>query len=305
MNGGFEYREQVGPGAAGVTVLDYLARRYPHSTRGKWYERIEMGQVRLQQRRVKPEATLRPGQTLVWRRPPWEEPGVPLCFAVLYHDEYLLAVAKPSGLPTLPGGGFLEHTLGSLVRRHFPHARPLHRLGRGTSGLVLFGKTPLARARLAAQWSSGSVIKVYRARAGGIPERDEFSVDVPIGLAPHPLLGAVYAASAAGKPAHSRVQVLERRKDSCIVRIVIATGRPHQIRIHLAASGHPLVGDRLYAEGGIFQEGSRALPGEGGYLLHAERLEFRHPVAPRRVLIECIPPCALRLREEFAANERE
>src|SRR5678809_35286 len=137
MNGGYEYREQVQP-REGETVLAYLVRRYAHSTAETWTARIASGEVTLDGRTVLAGTVLRPGQILVWHRPPWEERAVPLAFAILFRDEHLLAVAKPRGLPTMPAGGFLTHTLLHIVQARFPGAAAMHRLGRGTSGLVLF-----------------------------------------------------------------------------------------------------------------------------------------------------------------------
>ena len=88
------------------------------------------------------------GQTLVWNRPPWIEPDSPQHFEVLFEDPYLFAVNKPSGLPTLPGGGFMENTLLRLVQKQTPNANPVHRLGRATTGIVLFAKTPQAASNL-------------------------------------------------------------------------------------------------------------------------------------------------------------
>ena len=96
----------------------------------EWLDRIESGCVLLNGIAANGETLLSSGQILSWMRPPWEEPEVPLSFAILYRDDWLLGMAKPEGLPTMPGGGqFLEHTLLALVRRHFPDANPLHRLG--------------------------------------------------------------------------------------------------------------------------------------------------------------------------------
>jgi 23S rRNA pseudouridine1911/1915/1917 synthase len=95
---------------------------------------------------------VRAGQTLVWRRPPWEEPAVPLAFAVLFRDDHLLAVAKPRGLPTMPAGGFLTHTLLHLVQARFPGATAMHRLGRGTSASCCSRRTGEARRALAKAW---------------------------------------------------------------------------------------------------------------------------------------------------------
>jgi 23S rRNA pseudouridine1911/1915/1917 synthase len=228
------------------------------------------------------------------RWPPWIEPDAPRSFTVLYEDDDLLAVAKPAGLPTLPGANFLQATLLHLVRSYAPDASPLHRLGRWTSGLVLCAKNDHAGTGLMRQWSAKEVGKRYRALAGGDPVQDEMTITTPIGPVPHSLLGSVHAASPNGKPSLSQVMVLERRQNSFLCDVRIATGRPHQIRIHLAAAGHPLVGDPLYIAGGLPAPDTHALPGDPGYQLHAAELSFRHPGTGREVVIECEPPVLLR-----------
>ena len=294
MNQGYTYVLQIGPEAAGCCLSRYLADRYPHSTLEEWQSRIAAGAVRLDGDSVGGEAQLRPGQTLTWERPPWAEPAAPASFAVLHKDADLLAVEKPAGLPTLPGAGFLEHTLLFLVRAFDPDATPLHRLGRFTSGIVLFARNREARAHLARQFATRSVGKLYRALATGIPDRDTFEVTVPIGPVPHEVLGTVHGASPSGRPAHSDVQVVERREGTFLCDVRIATGRPHQIRIHLAAAGHPLLGDPLYVAGGVPAPGCRALPGDPGYRLHASELRITHPRTGSELLVKCSPPLDLR-----------
>jgi 23S rRNA pseudouridine1911/1915/1917 synthase len=295
LNGGCAYTEVIRRGAA-KTVLAHLAERYAHTSEAEWRTRIIAGLVHLDGVAAGADSALEAGQTLVWNRPPWEEPEAPLAFAVLFEDADLLAVAKPSGLPTLPGGGFLEHTLLHQVRLRDAGASPTHRLGRGTSGLVLFARHAEAQRAVAAAWREHRVAKVYRALASGHPAEDAFEVTAPIGPIPHAGLGTVHGASPAGKPSHSAVRVLERRADSSLVEVTIATGRPHQIRIHLAACGHPLVGDPLYAAGGEVKGG--ALPGDLGYLLHATRLSLPHPRTGLALTLECRPPMALRREAE-------
>ncbi len=295
MNEGFEYREQLGPEADGQTVLVYLARRYRHSGEAVWLERIARGEVVVDDAEATVSQRLTRGQWLVWRRPPWEEPDVPLAYAVLYRDEQLLAVAKPRGLPSVPNGGFLTHTLLHLVRLAFPEATPLHRLGRGTSGLVLFARTTAACRAVSAAWRDGRVEKTYRALVTGIPAEKSFSILVPIGLVPHPRLGSVHGAVSAGegRPALTHARILVVRDGSAIVEAQIPTGRPHQIRIHMAAAGHPLVGDPLYVAGGGLAA-DPGLPGDPGYRLHAHRLRLNHPVRGTPVDLECAPPPELR-----------
>jgi 23S rRNA pseudouridine1911/1915/1917 synthase len=292
MNDGYEYGEQIGADAAGRTVAAHLALRHRHSSAEVWTARIAAGEVLVDGEAAAASTPLRAGQTVVWRRPPWEEPAVPLAFAVLYRDAHLLAVAKPRGLPTMPAGGFLTHTLLHVVQRHFPEAAAMHRLGRGTSGIVLFARTDEARRGIAKAWRTGAVVKGYRALVTGVPSREAFDVDTPIGLVDHPRLGRVHAAVAEGKRSLTHVRVCAARDGQALVEATIPTGRPHQIRIHLAAAGHPLVGDPLYVDGGV-PGPLPALPGEGGYRLHAHRLSLDHPVTGARVEIECGPPRAL------------
>jgi 23S rRNA pseudouridine1911/1915/1917 synthase len=275
------------------TVLSYLTRRYEHSTQADWQTRLEHGEVLLNGVAAAGPERLHAGQELLWNRSPWSEPDAPLHFSVLHEDESLLAVIKPSGLPTLPGGGFLNNTLLHLVRQQVPEARPLHRLGRGTSGLVLFARTHLAAAKLAKSWRDHEVTKTYLALASGVAAQQHYDISVPIGPVPHSRLGTVYAASAEGKMALSLATVVQQRPTSALFSVNILTGRPHQIRIHLAAIGHPLLGDPLYAPGGLPHANLPGLPGDGGYWLHAEQLAFAHPLSGQQMQLYAPPPEAL------------
>jgi 23S rRNA pseudouridine1911/1915/1917 synthase len=294
LNQGCEYCEQLGSDADAKTLLTYLSQRYCHSSSTEWEAHIKSGLVLIDSKPAHSNTILRSGSELVWQRPPWIEPDAPRSFTVVYEDDDLLAVAKPAGLPTLPGANFLQATLLHLVRTYAPDASPLHRLGRWTSGLVLCAKNHHARTDLMRQWSTKEVGKRYRALASGNPALDEMTITAPIGPMPHTLLGSVHAASPIGKPSLSQVTVLERRTDSFLCDVRIATGRPHQIRIHLASAGHPLVGDPLYVDGGLPSPDTYALPGDPGYHLHAAELSFRHPRTGREVVIECEPPQVLR-----------
>ena len=297
LNTGWTYREQVGPNGGGLTVLEYLATTHHHSTTDEWARRLERGEVEVEGKRATSTAVLRPGQTIVWHRPPWNEGDVPRSYRIIHEDDAIVVVDKPSGLPTMPAGGFLNHTLLALVRERYPEASPLHRLGRGTSGLVLFARTRDAASNLARAWRDHTVKKTYRALTVGETRTGMFVIDVPIGPVPHPLLGTVQAASEGGKPSHSLAVVLERGRDRTLFNVEITTGRPHQVRIHLAYVGHPLVGDAVYETGGRLRP-HPGLPGDGGYLLHAERLQFAHPVTGRRMTLAAPAPPALQTQAE-------
>jgi 23S rRNA pseudouridine1911/1915/1917 synthase len=302
LNSGWTYREQVGPEGAGLSVLQYLASTRHHSTREEWARRLEIGEVEIEGRRAACTTILHSGQIVAWHRPPWDEAAVPKHYRIVHEDDAIVAVDKPSGLPTMPGGGFLDHTLLRLIRDEYPEASPLHRLGRHTSGLVLFARTRRAASELARAWRDRTVRKTYRALALGETRTEMFVIDAAIGPVPHPLLGTVQAAAEGGKPSHSVAVVLERGRDHTLFTVDITTGRPHQVRIHLAYAGHPLVGDPLYEAGGGLKR-HPGLPGDGGYLLHAERLQFCHPATGQRMTLEAEPPPALQTRaERFIAS---
>jgi 23S rRNA pseudouridine1911/1915/1917 synthase len=309
MNQGWVYPDRVELIDAELTILEYYSRRYRHSSRADWQSRIEDGQVFLDGVRAFTETYIQVGQRLTYHRPPWQEPEAPLEFEVLYEDPDLLVVAKPSGLPVLPGGGFLEHTLLHQLRRSYPQDTPIpiHRLGRGTSGLMLLARSPLAKTNLSQQLRESTVggrcdrqiRKTYRALVGAGQMPDRFTITQPIGKIPHKNLGYIYGAVIDGKASHSEVEVVRRDLETTLLEVTILTGRPHQIRIHLAVAGFPLVGDPLYEVGGIprpFSTDSTAkqpLPGDCGYLLHAYRLTFAHPRTHQVLSFECPAPAQL------------
>ena len=294
LNDGYVYREQLGTRARGQSALEYLAGRYQHSSEQEWRERFRRGEVLLDGVTASGEELLRAGQHLCWHRPPWEEDETPLSYELVHEDEELLAVIKPSGLPTVPAGGFLNNTLLYLVRTRYPGAIPMHRLGRATSGLVLFARTQAVASQLSRSWREHAVEKRYRALASGVAERDCYDISAPIGLVPHPRLGTVHGASESGKPSRSTARVLERRPGQTLFEVDIHTGRAEQIRIHLSFIGHPLVGDPLYGVGGLPRAENPGLPGDGGYLLHAESLVFEHPRSGARLALHAPPPLELR-----------
>ena len=301
LNRGWSYREQVGPEHAGQTVLAYLTVTRLHSTEAEWKARLDRGEVEVEGTRVRSDEVLHAGQTVVWNRPPWDEPVVPSFFDIVHEDDTMIVVNKPAGLPTMPAGGFLENTLLTMVRRHCPQASPLHRLGRFTSGLVVFARTQPAASRLARAWRERNVRKTYRTLGLGSTRTEMFVIDVPIGPVAHPILGTVQAACEGGKPSHSVAFVLEQRHDQTLFSVEITTGRPHQIRIHMAYAGHPLMGDPVYDTGGGLKH-HPGLPGDGGYLLHAEKLQFSHPVTGQHLTFIATPPPELQTHAELVST---
>jgi 23S rRNA pseudouridine1911/1915/1917 synthase len=319
-NRGYIYRSRVGDVGAGDTVLAYHVARFRHSDEAAWRASIALGRVLVNGRRAAADDMLRAGDELEFHRPPWREPEAPERFAVAFEDEHVLVVVKPAGLQVLPAGPFKARTLLELVRASDvgrAAAAPAHRLGRGTSGLIAFGKTAGARSSLARQFRELALVKTYLAWVEGARLPDSFAARQPIGRVAHGPL-QIFAAAEQGKASLTRVRVLrrdvggyeeggvacadalgfgdrhhaagvlgERTPHRALVAAQPITGRPDQIRIHLAAAGAPIVGDPLFGPGGTPK--SDAPPGEGGYFLHAAALSFAHPASGVRVKLRSMP----------------
>ena len=328
LNRGYACTTIISSKHQGRTVLSHLASLYPHSTPQDWQQNLNNREVTVDGVTANGSESLTSGQTLVWNRPPWIEPESPQHFEILFEDHHLLAVNKPGGLPTLPGGGFMENTLLRLVQKQTPNANPVHRLGRGTTGIVLFAKTAQAAAKLGADWNTPRIQKIYWALAQNMAQHDAYEILTPIGLVPHPRIGMVWAANPSGKPSKSLAKVISRAPGStaslCPVvpafcdsgqarqasstaspctpgtttfEVSLNSGRPHQIRIHLASIGHPLVGDPLYGLSGQPLENLPGLPGDGGYFLHARFLNFHHPITDEQINLEAALPSGFSLQQ--------
>ena len=300
-NSGYTYPDRIPAQDKGVPVAAFYARHYPHSTEEIWRERIRAGQVLLNGRPASPDEPLARGDRLSYHRLPWEEPEVRTDFGTLYEDGDVLALAKPSGLPVLPGGMFLENTLLYLSRRRYgAGCSPVHRLGRGTSGAILFSRNARAAGFLAEAMRSRRILKVYLALASGTSMPDAFTVDAPIGPVLHRRPATVHAYHPGGRPSESHVRVVHRypERNATLLEVTIPTGRPHQIRIHLSYAGFPLAGDPLYLPGGIPRpdgedDAPAATPGAAGYLLHSWKIRFPHPSNGEEVEVIAPPPPAL------------
>lgn len=212
-----------------------------------------------------------------------EAPAVP----VRYRDPHLLVIAKPAGLVTHPTE---QRRSGTLVNRLLGMTEPLssiggplrpgivHRLDAGTSGLMVVAATDEAHAALSVMFREHAVDRRYRALVRGAVEHDDFTVDAPLGRR----AGRVVVDHTEGRAAETGFTVLERLPAATLVEAAPRTGRTHQIRVHLQAIGHPIVGDRSYGGGGDL---ARDLGLERPFL-HSWRIAFTHPITGERIEVE-------------------
>jgi 23S rRNA pseudouridine1911/1915/1917 synthase len=220
------------------------------------------------------------------------DPAVPV--PVVHEDADVLVIDKPAGLVVHPGAGHVTGTLVHGLVARYPEIaevgepdRPgiVHRLDRDTSGLLVVARTEVARRRLVADLAARRVERIYLALVHGTPEADAGLVDAPVGRSSRQ--PTKMAVSQQGREARTRYEVVERWPDPgcALLRCTLETGRTHQIRVHLAAIGHPVVGDDTYDRG-------RKRPVQVPRLfLHATRLAFDHPVTREPMAFESpLPP---------------
>jgi 23S rRNA pseudouridine1911/1915/1917 synthase len=236
-------------------------------------------------------------------------PPEPIPVPVLYEDEDLLMVNKPAGLtvhpaPHQPTGTLVNALLARgtpLSDYHGDRFRPgiVHRLDRGTSGVLIVAKTRSAHAALAAQFEERTLDKEYRAVALGNPDAEEGEIDLPIGK-DHRIPMRMAVRQDIGREARTRFRVLERFRRHSYLALYLDTGRTHQIRVHLSALGHPVLADNVYRGGPpeIFAWSLRGEAPQDGEIpilsrpaLHAFRISFDHPRTGERVTFSApIPP---------------
>ncbi len=219
---------------------------------------------------------------------------------ILYHDEWLIAVNKPPGLLSIPDRfrRDLPHLRGLLERR-FGRLYVVHRLDKGTSGVMLFARTAEVHRALSLQFEYHRVEKVYHAVLSGVLEQDTLEVDFP--LLPDPHRPGRTIPSARGKEARTSIRVLARFQVATYVECRLTTGRLHQVRVHCAAIGHPLLVDPDYGGAPAFflssiKRGYKSSPEQpelpllARVPLHALALAFEHPGTGQRMLIEAPLP---------------
>jgi 23S rRNA pseudouridine1911/1915/1917 synthase len=210
---------------------------------------------------------------------------------ILFADGWVLVADKPAGVLSQPADSRRPDDLAldellllglALREGRRPFLRLVHRLDRQTSGAVLFARVPQALPPLSEAWRSGGVDRRYLAVVGGHPSFRETEVDRPIGRDPDHRWR--FRVDGGGRPAHTSVGVVEHLAgDATLVECRLRTGRTHQVRVHLASLGHPVVGDALY--------GGRMEPTVDRPLLHASRLDLPHPKTGDRLVIESpLPP---------------
>ena len=266
-----------------------LAQLFPQHSRSRLSAWLKEGRILVDARAASPDQKVHGGESVALRPEidPRDAPAAAeaIAFAVVHEDETVLVIDKPAGLVVHPGSGNWSGTLLNALLFHapslaqVPRAGIVHRLDKDTSGLLVVAKTLEAQTSLVRQLQARTVERTYLALVHGRVARDGV-VEAPIGRDPRNRLRM--AVSGGGKPALTRYRVQQRFAQTSLLECKLATGRTHQIRVHLQSIGHPLVGDPVYR-----RAAPAVLPGlQGGFArqaLHALHLAFIHPGSGARV----------------------
>jgi 23S rRNA pseudouridine1911/1915/1917 synthase len=266
----------------------YLASRLPDLSRTRIQELIDQGRVRVSERLARRAQRVMAGDTIeieVLPRPPLRAAPEEIPIDVLYEDEDVIVVNKPSGMVVHAGAGATRGTLVNALLHHFGtlstvggKLRPgiVHRLDRGTSGAMVIARNDVAHRVLGEQFRSRAVKKTYVALLHGRLTRDAGTIERPITRDPQRRT-SMTARLGHGRAAQTDWRVLLRLGNFTLVEAQPRTGRTHQIRAHFVALGHPLVGDTLYGAPRQVRAGGASLKPLGRVFLHAARLSFAHP----------------------------
>ena len=280
----------VTPEEAGKRV-DVIVAHHSGSPRSVVAEAVRRAQIQLNGEPVKGSHLAAEGDKLEYRlsrRPPLVVEPEAIDLAIVYEDEDVIVVDKAAGMVTHPAHGATSGTLAQALLAHAgalpgDALRPglVHRLDRDTSGLLVVAKNQAALSKLGKAMKARAISREYLALVSGSPPHPKGTIEGAIGRDPHNRLK--YAIIVGGKPATTHYEIAERLRDAAELRVWLDTGRTHQIRVHLAALGHPVLNDPLYGK----VDRRFDLPGQA---LHAWRVAFPHPRTGEPMKFEVDPP---------------
>jgi RluA family pseudouridine synthase len=231
----------------GVRIDFYLAQNFKFLSREKWIERLRRKEVYVFGMPVKPSYRLRLHDDLSYYCPVEREPEVNMELETVWEKDGVAVVYKPSNLPMHEGGTYRKHTFVEALLKHLGEGwAGVHRLDRETSGLILCGKSPALREELSRGLRERQTQKVYFAIVFGVPEKKEWIVNEPLGPISDTMFRLKHGVTSGGLPSITHFECVETTGSYSLLRVKPLTGRTHQIRIHAAYSGHPLIGDKKY-----------------------------------------------------------
>ena len=294
-------RAEVPADGAGQRFDQILPGMFRGYSRAHLAGEVKSGRIRLDGRAVVPRTLVRGGEAVEWDRteaPVLGDRPEAIALEVVFEDADLLVIDKPAGLVVHPGAGNREGTLLNALLHHdpglaqLPRAGIVHRLDKDTSGLLVVARTLPAQTALVAMLAARDVHRRYAAVVNGVPVAGG-TVDAPLDR--HPTDRLRRAVREGGRPAVTHYRVREKFRAHALLQCELESGRTHQIRVHMAHAGWPLVGDPLYGRGlklprGATPELAATLRDFKRQALHAAHLAFAHPVSGVALAFDAEPP---------------
>ena len=294
-------RAEVPADGAGQRFDQILPGMFRGYSRAHLAGEVKSGRIRLDGRAVMPRTLVRGGEAVEWDRteaPVLGDRPEAIALEVVFEDADLLVIDKPAGLVVHPGAGNREGTLLNALLHHdpglaqLPRAGIVHRLDKDTSGLLVVARTLPAQTALVAMLAARDVHRRYAAVVNGVPVAGG-TVDAPLDR--HPTDRLRRAVREGGRPAVTHYRVREKFRAHALLQCELESGRTHQIRVHMAHAGWPLVGDPLYGRGlklprGATPELAATLRDFKRQALHAAHLAFAHPVSGVALAFDAEPP---------------
>jgi 23S rRNA pseudouridine1911/1915/1917 synthase len=285
--------------AAGARLDTFLASRVIEVSRTRIQRAIEDGDILVNERAVKPSYRLRTGDRIeidLPEPPPVELLPEPIKLNIICEDDDLIVVDKPAGMVVHPGAGIESGTLVNALVYHFNtlsetagRIRPgiVHRIDKETSGLLVVAKNDLTHERLSDQFRDRQVFKMYLALVYGRMSQERGEIEARIGRSSHNRTRMAVLRGGAGRTAHTIFEVAQAHQEFTLLKVQIKTGRTHQIRVHMAHLGHPVVGDAVYGggrENSVRDAGMKQkIHALGRHFLHSSQMAFTHPRTGERL----------------------
>ena len=286
--------EQILVEEEGIRIDRYLAKQKPELSRSMIQKLIEDQAILVNQKPVRTSYQIRKQDQITIQIPEVKESNMKaqdIPIDIIYEDQDILVVNKPKGMVVHPANGNPDGTLVNAIMAKCKDGlsgiggelRPgiVHRLDKDTSGLLIVAKNDQAHIKMSEQIKNREVKKIYIALVKGIVKENEATIQMPIGRSQQDR--KKMAVRKDGKEAVTHFKVLKRYLHNTLLELKIDTGRTHQIRVHMAQIGHPVVGDMVYSKG-------KNEFGVEGQMLHAKRLEFMHPITGKKLIFEAPLP---------------
>jgi 23S rRNA pseudouridine1911/1915/1917 synthase len=275
----------------GLTVVDFFSQAVPRSTPQLWIDKVTSQNLTINGKVIAPNYLVKAGDIAIHTSEPKIEPEVNTNISLLYADEDIWIINKPSPLPVHASGRFKRNTLLEILELAFPNDefKLLHRIDANTTGIVLIAKNKASANTIREQFEAKSIQKTYAALVEGIIQENNITSIQSIGN--KVLVGGARAVDEQGKKSETDIEVVERRteKNQTLLKVTPLTGRTNQIRLHLAHLGYPIVGDLGHQDKTYFVNQPFTYPTDSLFL-HAYQISFQHPKTGKTLSFEAPLP---------------